>query len=379
MKNKVLFLTNYPAPYRVDFFNEWGKQVDLTVLFFESTTEQTHRSQEWFDKQYENFTAVFLSKNIRFRRKKLCTDVIKYLKKEWDMIISGGYAEPTQMLAFTWLKHHHKSFFLEMDGGLTKEENIFQRTIKQHFISMPTGWISSGKATNQYLLYYGAQEKKIEFYPFTSLKEGDFAETEKRKKIKKSDLKTKLGISEDKVIISVGRFSYKRGYGKGFDLLIRLALELDKQTGVYIIGDEPTQEFMEMKKENKITNIHFIEFKQKDELLDYYLAADLFVLLTREDVWGLVINEAMMCRLPVITTNRCGAGLNLITNEKNGYIVPTDNYIDVLAIIKDVLPNDRMLKFIGNNGFDTIRNYTIEEMVKSHNKILTNKQSTEGA
>lgn len=33
MEMKVLFLTNIPVPYRIDFFNEFGKFVDLTVVF----------------------------------------------------------------------------------------------------------------------------------------------------------------------------------------------------------------------------------------------------------------------------------------------------------------------------------------------------------
>ena len=42
---KILYITNIPSPYKVDFFNELGKYVDLTVLFeLESSTE---RDDEW--------------------------------------------------------------------------------------------------------------------------------------------------------------------------------------------------------------------------------------------------------------------------------------------------------------------------------------------
>ena len=46
---------------------------------------------------------------------------------------------------------------------------------------------------------------------------------------------------------------------------------------------------------------------------------------TREDIWGLVINEAMAYGLPIITTDNCLAGLELIKNEENGYIIPVNN------------------------------------------------------
>ena len=76
-----------------------------------------------------------------------------------------------------------------------------------------------------------------------------------------------------------------------------------------IVGDEPTQEFIEMKNNMKLDNIVFVGFKTKKELKDYYIAADVFCLQTRGDVWGLVVNEAMAYGLPIITTDKCVAGM----------------------------------------------------------------------
>ena len=74
-----------------------------------------------------------------------------------------------------------------------------------------------------------------------------------------------------------------------------------------------------------LNNVHFIDFKNKDTLKEYYHVADVFVLPTREDIWGLVINEALAYGLPVITTDKCMAGLEMIENGKNGYIIPVND------------------------------------------------------
>ena len=58
-------------------------------------------------------------------------------------------------------------------------------------------------------------------------------------------------------------------------------------------------------------------------MVDYYLAADVFVLPTLEDVWGFVINEAMVCGCPIVTTYDCGASRDLVKNRVNGFLVET--------------------------------------------------------
>ena len=98
------------------------------------------------------------------------------------------------------------------------------------------------------------------------------------------------------------------------------------------------------------------------------MAADLFVLPTREDIWGLVINEAMAKGLPVVTTDRCIAGLELITDPALGRIVPVEE-VKVLAEALNVV-----LETIGPQSgqcvLEAVRPYTIENMAKKHIELL---------
>jgi len=102
-------------------------------------------------------------------------------------------------------------------------------------------------------------------------------------------------------------------------------------------------------------------------LKEYYKLADIFVLPTREDIWGLVINEAMAYGLPIVTTNKCNAGLELVKNGINGYIVQVGNVEELrCAIIDSLLRSDEM----GYSALKAIQSYTIENMVKDHVDIL---------
>ena len=115
-----------------------------------------------------------------------------------------------------------------------------------------------------------------------------------------------------------------------------------------------------MKKNLNLINIHFVDFMPKKDLANYYKAADIFVLPTREDIWGLVVNEAMSYGLPVVTTNKCVAGSEMIVNGENGYIVPVEN--------SDALKAAMISSFdiSAENVLRTAKNYSIEEMVQCH-------------
>ena len=63
---RVLFLTYSPAPYRVDFFEELGKKVNLTVCF-EITPDtdkiKNNRNDIWYSASNNNFKSIFLKNN----------------------------------------------------------------------------------------------------------------------------------------------------------------------------------------------------------------------------------------------------------------------------------------------------------------------------
>ena len=125
-------------------------------------------------------------------------------------------------------------------------------------------------------------------------------------------------------------------------------------------------------KKLKLDHVHFIDFLKKEELLNYYKVADIFVLPTRGNVWGLVINEAMACGLPIITTDKCVDGLELIKNNENGFLVPIEDE-QLLAEKINVILNDMNLqRQMSINNLHKIKRYTIENMTERHYEVLNN-------
>jgi len=215
------------------------------------------------------------------------------------------------------------------------------------------------------LIYYGAKANQIFRYRFTSIKQNDLLSVVLSRQ-EKSKIKDKLGIKYEKVLLSIGQFIHR----KGFDVLLKACKNIDCNVGVYIIGGDPTDEYIQLKKELALNNVHFINFKTKEEIKEYYKAADVFVLPTRQDIWGLVVNEAMANALPVITTDKCVAGLELIKDNDNGFIVPADNFKLLAERINIILSSEELCNEMAQNSLNKIKKYTIENMASRHRDIF---------
>ena len=218
---------------------------------------------------------------------------------------------------------------------------------------------------DEYYVTYGAEESKLIRYPFSSLKESDLVKSvpsveEKRR------LKKELGIQEKRVILSVGQFIPR----KGFDILMNAVRDIPRDVGIYFVGGIPTKEYLLKRDKNGLTNVHFEGFKLKNELEKYYRAADLFVLPTREDIWGLVIQEAMACGLPVISTDKCAAALELIKHGENGYIIPCEDVCLLEEYIQVIISSENIARKFGAKSLEIIKSFTIEKMVEGHLKYL---------
>jgi len=359
----VLFLTNFASPYRVHFFDELGKYMDVTVLYSDRVENIRHRNADWFEKGEGGFQEVQLTGIASVGEENLCLDVLPWLKKKYDVIVIGGYSSPTAVLAMAYLRLRRIPFYMEVDGGLIRQDSKLKHFVKKSLVCMADRWLSTGYHTTRYLVHYGAKEEKVQSYPFSSLYESDILETVLSGEEKKA-LRQELGIEEKHMVLAIGQFIHR----KGFDVLLQAAQSVSGDVGIYIVGGEATAEYLKLRQELGVSNVHFLGFQKKERLAEFYKAADLFVLPTREDIWGLVINEAMAYGLSVITTDRCVAGLDLVENGVNGYIVPVGDAQTLAEKINTALNSD--LNAMGKASLSRIGGYTIENMAKVHMDIF---------
>ncbi len=359
---KVLFVTNVPSPYRVDFFNELGKYCELTVCF--ERKEASDRDKNWKGSGINNFREIYADvKPIGTDQSKGKGIVCVIKQTKFDHLVISGYASPAVRKAIFYCQRKHVPYIIESDGGFLKKDNLIKKILKKLLLCKADKHFTTCEEHIQYLISLGVEESRIIKYPFTSLKKEDILKVPPSIE-EKQRIRQKLGITEDKVILSIGQFIHRKGY----DILLKAAKDLSQDIGLYLIGGEPTEEYINL----KTRQTHFINFIKKEELKEWYMAADCFVLPTREDIWGLVINEAMAFGLPVITTDKCIAGKELVRDGKNGYIVCVEDVKGLSFRICQLMNNYGLLQAMSTEVLRTIQNYTIENMAKTHIKVLEN-------
>lgn len=362
---KILFYTNIPSPYRVDFFNELGKYCELTVLF--ETGNSTERDKTWEQFEFKNFKGIILRGKRTSVDSAFCPGIVKYLKKNtFDHIFVAVIASLTAILAVSVLKAKRISYYYEGDGGFVGSTKGIKAAIKKMVISNAKLCFSTSSEFDRYCLTYGARRENIVRYPFSSVKEEDVLQ-EELTETEKNELKNQYGVVEPMAVISVGQMIQR----KGFDLLLEVSKDLPEYVGIYIVGGEPTEELLQYKEQNKLQHVHFVDFMPHERLIGFYRAMDIFVLFTREDIWGLVINEAMANGLPVISTDRCLAAVELIQKDYNGILVPVNGKAEMKNALLYLCENKEVRREMARNAALTIKkDSTIEAMVSAHMRIL---------
>lgn len=374
---KILFSTSSLFPYRVNWLDELGKYADVDVYYL--MDKDAARNTAWCAQRPKNCSYT-LQKSRRFPKLgRISLDFIKVLKKkakDYDAIILDGYGFSSQILNILYLNSRKLPYYVNIDGIVPRTgEKRLVRWLKRRLISRFPYCMCGAYATNRILESYGVKPEQIINHPFTSLYAGDIA-AQLPSAEEKTALRQALGITEEKVVISVGRFSYMNGYGKGYDVLLRSAAQMTPDIGWYIVGGAPTEAFARMKQEMGLENVHFVDFMKKDALNQYYRASDVFVLMTVADVWGLVVNEAMACGLPVVTTDKCVAGLDLVKDDENGYIVSVGADGDLTDRLHRIFSDPGNMERMAQSSLEKIAPYTIENMAKIHMEAI--KKNLEG-
>ena len=122
------------------------------------------------------------------------------------------------------------------------------------------------------------------------------------------------------------------------DLLEAFADAKVPDSYLVIAGDGPERNSLERRasKLGIAERVRFLGFLNQSQLPSAYSAADVFVLPSLFEPFGLVVNEAMLCGCPVVVSDRVGAKYDLVRPEENGYVFPAGDVTALASILREI-------------------------------------------
>ena len=326
MKQKII-VTNIPAFYKIRLYNEVNKKIHLTVIFTDAI--EASRNKDFVDGTIE-FDYKILRGSII---KKIRTALSVVQSIDYDELILGGWDHPVLWaLAFRFPKCKN-AFFIE-SSYFESRINGIKGFIKSLYVKRLSKIYASGKSQRKITDNLGFKgetviTKGVGVFNF----------------IPQPDYKPK---TEVKNYFYVGRFVEV----KNLKFLISVFNELP-QYNLYLAGfGEQEQELRRLAKEN----VHFLGAIDNKKLSTLYQQMDVFVLPSKSEPWGLVVEEALNNGIPVIVSDRVGCAEEIINNS-NGLIFHYNDKKEFVAAINKMAEIDlynRLRKNISKLNFEEI-------------------------
>jgi len=208
-----------------------------------------------------------------------------------------------------------------------------KRRYLRSLFSACDAFLAIGSANRGYYRRHGVDEWRIFSVPY-AIDNEFFAEQRKAAVPDRRRLRQELGVGDGSVLLYVGKLQPR----KRPDLLVaawQRAFPTSPRPALVFVGDGP------MRNNLQGSGIHLLGFKNQGQLPALYDLADVVVLPSEREPWGLVINEAMACGRAVVASDQCGAAFDLI-DESTGAIFRSGDADDLAAALVRVLDDARV-------------------------------------
>jgi glycosyltransferase involved in cell wall biosynthesis len=185
-----------------------------------------------------------------------------------------------------------------------------------------------------------------------------FAESSRRARQNPEAIRREFDLP-DRYFLNAGRFVAVKGVLDLLEAYANLDATIRSSVGLVLAGDGVLKEQLARRAAQiRPGAVRFPGFMQKDRLPELYALADAFVFPTLSDTWGFVVNEAMACGLPVITTDVAGCVADLVQDGWNGCVVPAGDVSRLSWSLSKLATDDPLRRLMGERSTERIAGYS---------------------
>lgn len=349
----TIIIDNIITPYEIARYNAINKVLNgnLEVWFRQKSIDGIRKSNlPEPDFKYRILNNGFFKIDIIY--------LLNRNKSKIKRVICCGWDSFVYLYAFCFCRINNIRFTLW--SGSTFFEMTWQRKIiyplVKFIVSRTDDYIAYGTRAKEYLLSLGAKKEKIKIF-LNSVDVDYFYHNSEKIKKGKTKLKEKYLIStEDTIFLFVGQLIERKGIKELLSAFVIIS-DIIPSVTLLIAGKGRLGSWIEQFiNEHPRIKIKLLGYIQYYKLPEIYSLSDVLVLPSKEEVWGLVVNEALASGIPVIVSNVAGSSADLI-GENNGEIINEITESAILDAIKrymqkkEYIISDYLLKKMKNDKY----------------------------
>ena len=262
------------------------------------------------------------------------------LRCDRDTVLVSLYAEPIFIAGWSLARVRglRTAFWCQVTHDAWIKRRWWKNHIKRWMFARVDATFGHGAESQRFAIKNGARPDRARTLPH-SIDVNFFSTASAEARADRDAIRRRLGC-EGVTFIYVGRL----WSGKGVDILLkafaRVQGQIRQPISLLLVGDGKQEPALRRwVSEQGIRNVIFPGFQDKESLPSYYSAADVFVFPTLGDPYGLVVDEAMACGLPILSTDAAGEIRERVIPGQNGLLVPA-NAIELMANAMESLATD---------------------------------------
>jgi glycosyltransferase involved in cell wall biosynthesis len=345
---RVAFVSPEPTPYRAPLLDRVAAcdEIDLTVVY----AARTVAGRTWVVQQEHR--AIFLDgvtlpglDRVLRHDYPVTPGIFAVLREARpDCVVASGWSTFASQGAIAWCRLRRVPYVLLVESHDEGPKPGWRRRVKETVVPPVVGGAGSvlvtGSLARDSVVSLGAAPERVRVFANTVDVEryGDLAD---RLGARRDELRAGLGIAADDVAaVCVARLAPE----KGIDVLLRaVARAGDERLVAVLVGDGPERAHLEQFAAEVGVRVTFTGDRPWKSVIEAYVAADVFALLSAREPWGVVVNEASACGLPLVLSDRVGAARDLLRGGENGLLVPAGD-VDGAAAALARLASDAGLR-----------------------------------
>ncbi len=334
---RVVYWNNIPSPYMVERFNAVARRDNLDFEAWFNERREADRSWDVDESQWLFRYRYLPSIGIGRRRLNLATQL---LSKDTPDLLVSLYAEPSFVLGWAVARARGvpTAFWCQVTFDSWVPRTPWKERLKRYLFRRVDATLGSGEQSRSFAMRYGTPPDRALLLPHV-IDVDHFSDGRAAALAERDRFRAELGL-HGVTFIYVGRLWWGKGLKDLVDAFGQLQRRVEGEVSLLVVGDGPDErQLAERARSEGLRNVVLAGFKQKAELPRYYAAADVFVFPTLGDPYGLVVDEAMACSLPIISTSVAGEIGDRVEEGVNGFVVPPNNSAALL---------DRMERFAGD-------------------------------